>query len=74
MMMGLWYTPSEFPVDEASIGRAGMDPDVVELTQKEMGRRLSYDEKNLLAIQRQSSIQSRMSELGISDFSKPFYP
>ncbi|KAL7547136.1 hypothetical protein ACHAWF_010458 [Thalassiosira exigua] len=66
MMLGLWHTSSEFPADEASIGKVGIDPDIVELTPKEMGRRRSYDERNLLAIDRRSSIRSRMSELGIS--------
>lgn len=59
-------TPAVFPVDEKKIEKDGIDPDVVELTPKEMGRRVSYDERNDLVYRRRSTIRTKMSELGLS--------
>ena len=48
------------------IEKDGIDPDVVELTPKEMGRRMSYDQQNDLLHRRRSTIRAKMSELGLS--------
>ena len=65
MLLGLWYTPSEFPADAEKIEKDGVDPNTVELTQKELGRRVSYDEPNELAFKRRSTIRETMLDLGI---------
>lgn len=65
MLLGLFYTPSKFPADEGKIEKEGVDPNVVELTQKELGRRVSYDEPNELAFKRRSTIRETMLDLGI---------
>lgn len=47
-----------FPADAEKIEKEGVD-------QKELGRRVSYDEPNELAFKRRSTIQEMMLDLGI---------
>ena len=55
--------PSEFPIDEDAIASGGIDPDIVQLTPKEIGRRYSYDERNEFVHRRRSTISAEMKEL-----------
>jgi len=66
VLITILRTPGTFPVDEKKIEKDGIDPDVVELTPKEMGRRMSYDQQNDLLHRRRSTIRAKMSELGLS--------
>jgi hypothetical protein len=65
--------PSEFPIDEDKIAKDGIDPDIVELTPKEFGRRTSYDASNELIHRRRSTISAQMKELGLSLACDPEY-
>ena len=58
--------PDSFPMDEKKIAKEGIEPEVVEMTRKEMGFRLSYDAKNDLVARRRSTIKGEMDALGIS--------
>jgi len=57
--------PDDYPHDEKGIEKHGIDPDVIELTPKELGHRTSYDSRNDLASRRQT-ITKTMAELGIA--------
>jgi hypothetical protein len=65
LLVGIYKSPDVFPVNEKRIETEGIDPDLVELTPKEMGRRSSYDERNVLVHRRRSSIAEAMEELGL---------
>jgi len=58
--------PDAFPMDEKKIAKEGCDPDVVEMTPKEMGLRSSYDANNDLVARRRSTIKVQMDALGMS--------
>jgi hypothetical protein len=66
LLVAIYKSPDDtFEVDEKKIVTEGIDPALVELTPKEMGRRSSYDEQNVLAIRRRSSISQVMEEMGL---------
>jgi hypothetical protein len=65
LLVSVYQSPSVFPIDRKKIETEGVDPDLVELTPKEMGRRSSYDEKNVLIHRRRSTISQTMEELGM---------
>ncbi|KAL7547566.1 hypothetical protein ACHAWF_010859 [Thalassiosira exigua] len=65
LLDAIWKTPNHFPVDEKRIEQEGIDPDLVELTLYEKGRRTSYDEQNLLVCSRRSMISTSMKNLGL---------
>jgi solute:Na+ symporter, SSS family len=71
LLFTILMTPDEFPIDEVAIGTKGIDPDLVELTPKEMGGRTAYDEVNSSIRLRRSSILNTMEELGIKDIKVP---
>ena len=58
--------PNSFPMDEKKIAKEGIEPELVEMTRKEIGFRLSYDAKNDLVARRRSAIKQEMDALGIS--------
>ena len=58
--------PSAFPVDKEKIEKEGIDPELVELTLREKGKRTSYDDTNLLIQSRRESISQIVQELGLS--------
>lgn len=66
LLVAIYFYPNEFPtIDEKVIETEGIDPDLVEMTPQEMGRRSAYDETNILIHKRRSSISATMDELGI---------
>lgn len=66
LLIAIYKIPSDFPMDdEATIAKKGVDVNLVPLTSKEMGRRSSYDEQNVLIHRRRSSISSAMDDIGI---------
>lgn len=66
LLVALYEVPNDFPMeDEANMLKSGVDVDLVSLTPKEMGRRSSYDESNVLVHRRRSTISTTMDELGI---------
>jgi Na+/proline symporter len=65
LLDALWKMPNHFPVDEKRIEHEGIDPDLVELTLYEKGRRTSYDEQNILVNSRRSMISASMKNLGL---------
>jgi hypothetical protein len=62
----LWKTPDMFPFDEKKIDSEGIDPDIMELTAKEMSARAGFDLANESAKRRRSTIIAKMEELGIT--------
>eukprot|EP00978_Attheya_sp_CCMP212_P006957 scaffold16242_cov55-Attheya_sp.AAC.4 len=58
--------PNEFPIDRKKIEMEGIDPNMVPLTNEELGRRSSYDEVNLGIRNRRSSIANNMRSRGLS--------
>jgi len=67
LIVGLLFKmPSSFPTDEAKIQQDGVNPEMVELTMGEMNRRTSYDERNVAAYKRRSTIRTSMVELGLA--------
>lgn len=67
LLYAIYQYPNEyFTPDEKKIETEGIDPDLVELTREEMGRRTSYDEQNVLVQRRKSSIVATMEELGLT--------
>ena len=67
LLVAIYKIPNEFPVDKKKIETEGYDPDLVELTKKEMmGKRESYDSTNELVRRRRSSISNSMRQLGLS--------
>ena len=64
LLVAIYQMPNQFPVDEEKIVKEGIDPDIVEMTQEEMGQRTSYDEPNELIQRRRTSISQTMDELG----------
>lgn len=66
LLAAIYNIPNDFPMEkESAIAKKGVDVDLVSLTPKEMGRRSSYDEQNVLIYQRRSTITSTMQEMGI---------
>jgi hypothetical protein len=66
LLYAVYDFPDEYHTpDEKEIETEGIDPDLVELTMEEMGRRTSYDETNVLVQRRKSSIIATMEELGM---------
>lgn len=66
LLIAIYKIPTDFPLeDEVKIQKEGVDVDLVHLTPKELGRRSSYDEQNVLIHQRRSSIAVTMEEMGI---------
>ena len=59
--------PDEFPIDEKKIEQEGINPDLVEMTREELGRRTSYDERNILIHRRRSTISQEMDKLGLTE-------
>eukprot|EP00804_Cyclotella_cryptica_P007116 CCRYP_014519-RA/>CCRYP_014519-RA protein AED:0.38 eAED:0.38 QI:182/1/1/1/1/1/2/59/302 len=55
--------PNKFAVDAETIEKEGIDPDLVELTLREKGRRTSYDERNISVSRRRSTISKAMDEV-----------
>mmetsp|Transcript_11220 Transcript_11220/g.24297 ORF Transcript_11220/g.24297 Transcript_11220/m.24297 type:complete len:771 (-) Transcript_11220:263-2575(-) len=66
LLIAIWNMPNAFVVDEKKIAKEGIDPDLVELTPQEMGKRDSYDEQNILVSRRRLSISASMKSLGIT--------
>lgn len=67
LLGAIYFYPDDFPMkDEEVIEKEGIDPNLVELTPEEMGRRSMYDEQNELIHRRRSSISATMEELGIA--------
>lgn len=58
--------PNAFPLNEDKIGNEGIDPDLVELTLREKGKRTSYDNANVLIQSRRNTISQIMLEIGMS--------
>lgn len=65
ILITLIQTPNQYPIDEKKIEKFGVDPDIVELTPQEMGRRQSYDERNVMVYSRRSQILKAMSDRGL---------
>lgn len=61
----IYKVPDDFPIDEKQIATHGINPDLVELTPAEMGRRSSYDARNEMVAARRSTIAKTMTELGL---------
>ena len=57
--------PSSFPTLHNGTSLEAVDPDLVELSSHEMGRRTSYDETNISAALRRSSIRQSIQGLGL---------
>jgi hypothetical protein len=66
LLAGIYKMPDKFPINEKKIEKDGIEPDLVEMTREEMGRRASYDEQNILIHRRRSSISQTMEELGLT--------
>jgi hypothetical protein len=66
LLGAIFKMPNQFPTDEKKIEKEGIDVDVVEMTQEELGRRTSYDEQNALIHRRCSSISVAMEDLGLT--------
>jgi hypothetical protein len=66
LLGAIFKMPNQFPADEKKIEKEGIDVDVVEMTQEELGRRASYDEQNALIHRRRSSISITMEGLGLA--------
>lgn len=60
-----YQMPNDYPKDEEMIAKEGIDPDLVEMTREEMGRRTLYDEQNTLIHHRHSTIEKSMKDLGM---------
>jgi len=68
LLKAIYAIPNEFPKEkESKIAEKGVDVDLVQLTRKEMGRRSSYDEANVLIQKRRSTISDYMVEMGIKN-------
>ena len=67
LLVAIYKMPDEFPIDELKIEKEGIDPDLVEMTKEELGRRTVYDEQNELIHRRRSSISQEMHKLGLTE-------
>jgi len=67
LLVAILQMPNEFPTHKREIAANGIDPNLVELTPNEMGRRETYDEPNILIHARRSSIQAQMKAMGFVD-------
>jgi hypothetical protein len=63
----VWRMPNNFPAfDDDNIlkpKRPSFDPDLVELSRQELGKRTSYDEANIGATMRRNSIRKSLQRL-----------
>ncbi|KAL7554436.1 hypothetical protein ACHAWF_017879 [Thalassiosira exigua] len=66
LLLAIWKMPNHFKIDKKKIEREGINPDLVELTPKEKGRRASYDGQNSLISSRRRAISASMKNLGKS--------
>ena len=66
LLIAIYNMPDQFPVNEKKIETEGIDPNLVEMTREELGKRTSYDEQNILIHRRRSSISQTMDELGLT--------
>ena len=58
--------PNEYPFDEDKIDREGVNPEVLELTMKELAFRSHFDEPNESILKRRSIVGEKMEALGLS--------
>jgi hypothetical protein len=65
LLGAVYKMPTEYPFNENKIEKEGVDPDLVELTPHEMGRRMSYDSRNDLVYKRRSTIKTSLVAFGL---------
>lgn len=70
MLKVIYDIPNEYPFDTDKIDREGVDPEILELTQKELNFRLSFDEPNASILKRRSIVSAKMDALGMTSPSK----
>ena len=70
LFKAIWDMPNEYPFDERQIDREGVDPELLELTTKEMNFRAHFDAPNESILRRRSSVSAKMEAMGISCSSK----
>ena len=61
----LWDMPNTYPFDEKEIDKDGVEPETLELTNKELNFRQSFDAPNESILHRRSVVSMKMQELGI---------
>ena len=74
LIYAIYQIPNAFPMDsdnELKLRTEGIsNVNLLPLTQKEMGKRLSYDETNPLIYRRRATISNTMEQMGISAAAK----
>ena len=62
----IYDMPNEYPFDEDKIDMEGVDPDILELTPKELNFRANFDCPNESVLKRRSIVGDKMEALGLS--------
>jgi len=62
----VYEMPTEYPFDDKKIDKEGIDPNLIEMTAKEMNFRRSFDGINQSIAKRRSTVASKMETLGLN--------
>lgn len=66
LLKAIWDMPNDYPHDDEQIDREGLNPELLELTTKEMNFRSHFDAPNESILRRRSSVSVNMEALGLS--------
>ena len=67
----IYEMPTEYPFDDKKIDKEGIDPNLIEMTAKEMNFRGSFDGINQSIAKRRSTVASKMEALGLNPQDQP---